>query len=53
MGRMLVKIDDELEERFRIAVLKIKGKKRGALSEAVEEAIKLWLEKYENQKERI
>lgn len=31
-------------------VLKVKGKKRGALSEAVEEAIKLWLEKYENQK---
>jgi len=48
MGRMLVKIDDELEERFRIAVFKVKNKKRGALSEAVEEAIKLWLEKYES-----
>jgi len=50
VGKMLVKIDDELEKRFRIAVIKVKGKKRGALSEAVEEAIELWLEKYENQK---
>ncbi|MCD6488921.1 MAG: hypothetical protein J7K21_06850 [Desulfurococcales archaeon] len=50
MGKILAKIDDRLEKRFRIAVLKIKGKKRGALSEAVEEAIRLWLEKYENQK---
>ena len=50
MGKILAKIDDELERRFRIAVLKVKGKRRGALSEAVEEAIRLWLEKYENQK---
>ena len=50
MGKMLVKIDNELEKRFRIVILKVKGKKRGALSEAVEEAIRLWLEKYENQK---
>ena len=50
MGKMLAKIDDELERRFRIAVLKIKGKKRGAISEAVEEAIRLWLEKYGSQK---
>jgi len=28
-------------------VLKINGKKKGALSEAVEEAIKLWFEKHE------
>ncbi len=49
MGRILAKIDDELEERFRITVLKVKGKKRGALSEAVEEAIRLWLEKYGSQ----
>ena len=49
MGKILAKIDDELERRFRIAILKVKGKKRGALSEAVEEAIRLWLEKYGSQ----
>jgi len=47
---ILVEIDDELEMKFRIVVLKVKGKKRGALSEAVEEAIRLWLEKYGSQK---
>lgn len=47
MGKLYVEINDELEQRFRIAVLKAKGKKKGALSEAVEEAIKLWLEKHE------
>jgi len=28
------------------AVIEVKGNKKGALSEAIEEAIKLWLEKY-------
>jgi len=48
MGRMLVKIDDELEKRFRKKVLDVYGSKKGALAGAVEEAIKLWLEKYES-----
>ena len=50
MGKILAKIDDKLEKRFRMVVLEVKGKRRGALSEAVEEAIKLWLEKYGSQK---
>ncbi|MEM1669086.1 MAG: hypothetical protein QXM53_10550 [Thermofilaceae archaeon] len=50
LGKLYVKVDDELETRFRVAVLRVKGKKRGAISEAVEEAIKLWLEKYESQR---
>ena len=49
MGKLYVRVDDELETRFRVAVLRIKGKKRGVLSKAVEEAIRLWLEKYESQ----
>ncbi len=50
MGRMLITVDDELEERFRRAVARIYGVRKGAISKAVEEAIRLWLEKYENQK---
>ncbi|MEM3988699.1 MAG: hypothetical protein QXZ22_08925 [Sulfolobales archaeon] len=50
MGKLYVRVDDDLETKFRVAVLRVKGKKRGAISEAVEEAIKLWLEKYESQK---
>lgn len=47
LGKLYVSISDEVEQKFRMIVLKIKGKKKGALSEAVEEAIKLWLEKHE------
>jgi len=47
LGKMLVSINDELEEKFRKLVAKVKGKKRGALSKAVEEAIELWIKKYE------
>ena len=49
MSKMLVTIDDGLEERFRRVVARIYGARKGAISKAVEEAIKLWLEKYENQ----
>ncbi|MEM1680760.1 MAG: hypothetical protein QXZ56_06100 [Sulfolobales archaeon] len=49
LGKLYVRVDDDLETKFRVAVLRVKGKKRGALSEAVEEAIKLWLEKYGSQ----
>lgn len=47
MGVLYVKVGDELETRFRIAVIKLKGKRKGSLSEAIEEAISLWLSKNE------
>ncbi|WP_456328188.1 hypothetical protein [Archaeoglobus sp.] len=50
MARWTVTIDDELDKRFREVVAKVKGFKRGALKEALEEAIELWLQKYEKQK---
>ena len=43
---MTVKIDEELGRKFRARVMEIKGNKKGALSKAIEEAIRLWLEKY-------
>jgi len=46
---VLITIDDELEEKFRKTVARIYGARKGAISKAVEEAIKLWLEKYESQ----
>ena len=49
MGRILITIDDELEERFRKVVARVYGARKGAISKAIEEAIKLWLDKYENQ----
>ncbi len=43
---MNVIIDEKLGRKFRAKVIEVKGNKKGALSEAIEEAIKLWLEKY-------
>lgn len=43
MGVMNVQISDDVEMEFRRLVLEVKGKKKGALSKAVEEAMKLWI----------
>jgi len=50
VGILHVRIDDELEKKFRKRVLDAYGTRKGALAKAVEEAIRLWLEKYESQK---
>ena len=39
-----VTIDDKLNEEFRTAVHKRKGMKKGNISEAIEEAIRLWID---------
>ena len=43
--KLTVLIDDKLDEKFREAVFKKKGMHRGNLTEAVEEAIDLWVRK--------
>jgi hypothetical protein len=46
MGKKLtVIIDDKRDERFREAVFKSKGMHRGNITEAIEEAIDLWIDK--------
>jgi hypothetical protein len=40
---MNVVIDDRLEERFRKAIADTKGLRKGNISEALEEAIDLWI----------
>lgn len=44
--RMTIQIDEKLGRKFRAKVIEVKGNKKGALSEAIEEAIGLWLEKH-------
>jgi len=44
MGTLKVVIPDDLEKVFREEVFKSKGMKKGNISKAVEEAIKLWIE---------
>ena len=41
--KMTVLIEDELDERFRRAIFEVKGLRRGNITEAVEEAIELWI----------
>jgi len=43
MGRMLVYIDDRLEQEFRDIVKKVYGDKKGALSMAVQQALIIYI----------
>ncbi len=44
MTRMNVVIDDELEEGFRKTIADHKGLRKGNISEALEEAIDMWIQ---------
>jgi hypothetical protein len=43
MAKMNIILNDNTEERFRKAVADYKGFRKGNLSEALEEAIDLWI----------
>ena len=43
MGRIDFNLDEEIEKKFRSAVYKRKGMKKGNITEALEEAIEYWL----------
>jgi len=45
MGKMNIVLTDECESKFRKTVYEKKGYKKGNISEAVEEAIDLWIQK--------
>lgn len=47
MAKWTLNIYDDLNRRFREPVFGVKGFRRGALKEALEEAIELWLKKHE------
>jgi len=44
MGKLNIKIKKDLDKKFREAVFKRKGMKKGNLTEAIEEAMLLWIE---------
>ena len=48
-NQMCLPISEELEKRFREAAMKIKGYRRGALKEAMEDAIEFWLDANEKR----
>jgi len=43
MGTLIVRVSDELEREFRKAAFEVFGQRKGSLSRAVEDAIRLWL----------
>jgi hypothetical protein len=47
MGRIGVGLPDELEKQLRIKTVERFGGKKGDLSRAVEEAVKMWITKKE------
>ena len=53
MGKMNIVLNDDLERRFREAVFKTKGMKKGNISQALEEAIKSWIQQVEPQKPQL
>jgi len=51
MGRMSIVLSDKLEEKFRKVVAAKYGWKKGALSEAIEEAVEEWIRKQRTEKD--
>lgn len=47
--RLNITIDDKIEKRFREVVGEVYGYKKGVLQEAIETAVKEWMEKYESE----
>ncbi len=45
MGRLNIVLPDDLEREFKEEVFKRLGMKKGNLSKAIEEAIRLWIKK--------
>ena len=43
MGRIVVTFSDDLEKKLRIRTVERLGGKKGDLSRAVEEAVKIWI----------
>ena len=43
MGKIIIALEDDLEKRFREEVFRRHGMKKGNLSNAISNAIELWL----------
>lgn len=43
--KLTVLIEDDLDEKFREAVFKSKGMHKGNITEAIEEALEIWIDK--------
>ena len=53
MGNIKIILPDDLEEEFRQEIFKSKGMKKGNITEAVQEAIKLWMDAERKRRSEI
>jgi hypothetical protein len=51
MGKINLTVNDDIEKQFRQAAYKVKGMKKGFLTEAIQDAMLVWLE-YINQNKK-
>ena len=51
-AKLTVLIEDNLDKKFREAIFKSKGMYRGNITEAVEEALELWIERQSKKGEK-
>jgi len=49
LGIITVKISDDVEKKLRVFAYKVFGARRGSLSRAIEEAVKLWISHLEDK----
>jgi hypothetical protein len=52
MGRIQVVLDDKTETELRDVIYRTKGMKKGNISDAIEEAIGLWIQEQRKQIEK-
>ena len=53
MGNIKVILPDDLEKEFREEIFKSKGMKRGNITEAIEEAVSMWIEAERKRRSEI
>ena len=53
MGRIQIVLSDDLEKEFRDEVFKNLGMKKGNMSLAIEEAIKIWIESRKTRRSEV
>ena len=49
MGTMTINVDDNVEKKFRAQAKKVHGERKGALGQAVKEAMDLWIAEKDQQ----
>ena len=50
MGKIIFKLDDDLDEQFRKTIADVKGLHRGVIQASLEEAVRDWIKQQRKKK---